>query len=29
MILIGYGGIRLSELDEYLEHLKRAVDRLI
>ncbi len=29
MILIGYSGIPLSELDEYLEHLKKGIDRII
>ena len=29
MIMIGYGGIRMSELDEYLNHLKNAIDQLI
>ena len=29
MIMIGYSGIPLDQLDEYLYHLKKAIDRLI
>ncbi|MBQ1625143.1 MAG: hypothetical protein II096_03845, partial [Erysipelotrichaceae bacterium] len=29
LVLIGYSGIPLEELDDYLDHLKTAIDALI